>query len=118
VLASWGTQVLEQITEVSMDMSGNYKGLVTDLLPNADITVDRFHVMKVVNEELDAARRDVKTTESLSDATAKVQLKTALHQSKYVLLKSENDLTQEQQLKLEAINKFHRSWRMHFERRV
>jgi len=47
------------------------------LLPNADITVDRFHVMKVVNEELDAARRDVKTTESLSDATAKVQLKTA-----------------------------------------
>jgi len=38
----------------------------------------------------------------LSDATAKVQLKTALHQSKYVL-KSENDLTQEQQLKLEAI---------------
>jgi len=26
------------------------------------------------------------------------QLKTALHQSKYVLLKSENDLTQEQQL--------------------
>jgi len=38
VLASWGTQVLEQITEVSMDMSGNYKGLVTDLLPNADIT--------------------------------------------------------------------------------
>jgi len=101
VLASWGTQVLEQITEVSMDMSGNYKGLVTDLLPNADITVDRFHVMKVVNEELDAARRDVKTTESLSDATAKVQLKT-LHQSKYVLLKSENDLTQEQ-LKLEAI---------------
>jgi len=109
VLASWGTQVLEQI-EVSMDMSGNYKGLVTDAA-NADITVDRFHVMKVVNEELDAARRDVKTTESLSDATAKVQLKTALHQSKYVLLKSENDLTQEQQLKLEAINKFHRSWR-------
>jgi len=39
------------------------------------ITVDRFHVMKVVNEELDAARRDVKSTESLSDATAKVNLK-------------------------------------------
>jgi len=41
----------------------------------------------------------------------KSNLKAALHQSKYVLLKSENDLTQEQQLKLEAINKFHRSWR-------
>jgi len=60
VLVSWGTQLLEQIDEVSMDMSGNYKGLVTELLPNAVITVDRFHVMKVVNEELDATRRDVK----------------------------------------------------------
>lgn len=104
VLASWGTQVLEQIDEVSMDMSGNYKGLVTDLLPNAVITVDRFHVMKVVNEELDAARKDVKkAAESLSDATAKVQFKASLHQSKYVLLKSAKDLTQEQQLKLEVI---------------
>jgi len=56
VLASWGTQVLEQITEVSMDMSGNYKGLGHRLIPNADITVDRFHVVEVVNEEeLDAA---------------------------------------------------------------
>lgn len=104
VLAGWGTQVLEQINEVSIDMSGNYKGLVTELLPNAVITVDRFPVMKVVNEELDAARRDVKKTiESLSDTTAKAQLKAALHQGKYVLLKSENDLTQEQQLKLAAI---------------
>jgi len=83
------------------------------------LILDRFHVMKVVNEELDAARRDVKTTESLSDATAKVQLKTALHQSKYVLLKSENDLTQEQQLKLEAIQQVSPLLaRMHFERRV
>jgi transposase len=57
VLIGWGQEVLEQIVEVSMDMSGNYKGLVQTLLPNADITVDRFHVMKLVNEELDEARR-------------------------------------------------------------
>jgi transposase len=102
---SWGTQLLEQIDEVSMDMSGNYKGLVTELLPNAVITVDRFHVMKVVNEELDAARRDAKkAAESLSD-TAATQLKATLHQSKYVLLKSEENLTPEQQLKLEALRK-------------
>jgi len=43
-----------------------------------------------------------KATESLSDTTA-ANSKATLHQSKYVLLKSENDLTQEQQLKLEAI---------------
>lgn len=100
-----GTQLLEQIDEVSMDMSGNYKGLVTELLPNAVITVDRFHVMKVVNEELDAARRDVKkAAESLSDAAAN-QLKATLHQSKYVFLKAEENFTPEQQLKLEALRK-------------
>lgn len=83
-----------------MDMSGNYKGLVTDLLPNAVITADRFHVMKVVNEELDATRRNLKkAAESLSDVTAKKHLKAALHQSKYVLLKSEDDLTSEQKLR-------------------
>ncbi len=106
ILMGWGTQVLEQITEVSMDMSGNYKGLVTELLPNAAITIDRFHVMKLVNQELDAARRNTKkAAESLSNATEKARLTAALHQTKYVLLKSEEDLTQEQQLKLEYLRK-------------
>lgn len=104
VLDGWGTEVLNQIDEVSMDMSGNYKGLVSNLLPNADITVDRFHVMKLVNEELDLARRNIrKAAESLSEPTAKAKLKATLHQSKYILLKPEDDLTQQQQLKLEAI---------------
>jgi len=89
-----------------MDMSGNYKGLVTDL-PNAVITVDRFHVMKVVNEELDAARRDVKkAAESLSDTTAKVQLKTTLHQSKYVLLKQKKNLTRAA-IEIRSLQKLH-----------
>jgi transposase len=104
VLVSWGTQILEQIAEVSMDMSGNYKGLVTDLLPNAVITVDRFHVMKVVNEEFDSARKDLKkAAETLADETAKNQIKAALNRSKYVLLNSVENLTQAQQSKLEAI---------------
>lgn len=103
VLQRWGTQVLEQIVEVSIDMSGNYKGLVRELLPNAVITVDRFHVMKVVNEELELARINIKKAAESLDTTAKKQLKATLHQSKYVLLKSKDDLTPEQQLKLEAI---------------
>ena len=96
VLESWGIQILKQIREVSIDMSGNSKGLVTDVLPNADITVDRFHMMKVVNEELDLARRELKkAAESLSDLSEKTQIKAALYQSKYGLLKSQDDLIQE-----------------------
>lgn len=101
---SWGIEVLDQINEVSMDMSGNYKGIVTELLPNAIISVDRFHVMKMVNQELDAAQKYLKkAAESLSDATVKAQLKAPLHHSKYVLLKPRNDLTPEQQSQLEAL---------------
>jgi hypothetical protein len=45
--------------------------------------------MKVVNEELDLARREFnKPAESLSDLSDKTQVKAALYQSKYVLLKS------------------------------
>lgn len=82
MLRSCGKQLLKQIAEVSID-PGNYKGLVTELLPKAVITVDRFHVMKVVNEELDATRKDIKV-ESLLDITVKNQLKATSHKSKYV----------------------------------
>jgi len=51
VMRQWGEKVLSQIEEVSMDMSGNYKSLVKKLCPNAEVTVDRFHVTKIVQEE-------------------------------------------------------------------
>jgi len=35
VLEEWGESVLNQIIEVSIDLSGNYKGLVHRLMPNA-----------------------------------------------------------------------------------
>jgi transposase len=51
VMRQWGEKVLSQIEEVSMDMSGNYKSLIKKLCPNAEVTVDRFHVTKIVQEE-------------------------------------------------------------------
>ena len=52
VLETWGSEVLSKIEEVSIDLSGNYRGLVRRMMPNADIVADRFHVMKIVNQEL------------------------------------------------------------------
>ena len=52
-LGSWGTEVLEQIEEVSIDMWMGYKSLVLELMPNAQAVADRFHVMVQVNQELD-----------------------------------------------------------------
>jgi len=40
VLKAWGLEVLNQIIEVSIDMSGNYRSLVEKLLPDATIVAD------------------------------------------------------------------------------
>ncbi|MGK7874445.1 MAG: ISL3 family transposase, partial [Xenococcaceae cyanobacterium] len=67
VMLEWGEKVLAQITEVSMDMTGNYKSLVKKICPNAEVTVDRFHVTKMVHQELNQARiEQKKAAESLN----------------------------------------------------
>jgi len=60
VMRQWRKKVLTQIEEVSMDMTGNYKFLVKKICPNAEVTVERFHVTKIVYEELNQARIDKK----------------------------------------------------------
>ena len=57
VLMLWGTEVLEQIEEVSIDLWKPYKTLVEELMPFAQVVADRFHVMKQVNDELDKQTR-------------------------------------------------------------
>ncbi len=46
VLIPWGTEILEQIEEVSIDLWKAYKTLVEELMPNAQVVADRFHVKK------------------------------------------------------------------------
>ena len=93
VLKSWGDEVLSQIIEVSIDLSGNYRNLKKKYLPNAEIVADRFHVMKLVNEEFNKARnREKKAIDSNPDTTEKERLKEAFKQSKYALLKPEESL--------------------------
>jgi len=72
----WGCDVLEQIVEVSIDLSGNYRGLVEKMLPNADIVADRFHVTKLLNQELNIARNAVlKVNEENQDKAEKEQFR-------------------------------------------
>ena len=103
VLEGWGTGVLEQIVEVSIDLSGNYKGLVNKILPNADIVADRFHVMKLVNQELNATRNTVIKGNVENQDAEKMRANAALKSSKYAVLKPEEKLTQLQQLKLSEV---------------
>lgn len=102
-MQKWGEEVLAEIEEVSIDMSGNYKSLVKKLCPNAEVTVDRFHVTKMVHEELNQARVDQKKTAEALNTQEKHKLFTGLKGSKYILLKAGADLSEKQKEKLEQV---------------
>ncbi len=104
VLARWGTEVLLQIEEVSIDLWIPYKNLVEELMPNAQVVADRFHVMKQVNTELDNQRKKEKReAEKIDCQSDKEQILSGLSKSKYALLKNEDNLTEEQKDKLEQV---------------
>ena len=81
-----------KIGEVAIDMWEPYSDVCEELLPNADITVDRFHVAKAVNEEL----KKLKNQE-------KQQHPEVMKGAHYPLLKNQEDLTSTQQEKLDQV---------------
>jgi transposase len=100
-LKSWGAEVLSQITEVSIDLFSSYKSLANELIPNAEVVGDRFHVMKQINDELDRERIRIKReAEKVKNKDEKKKKLTALTHSKYALLKNEADLNELQKEKL------------------
>ena len=104
VFEKWGSEVLGQITEVSIDLWSPYKNIVEELMPNADVTADRFHVMKQVNDELDAMRKaERKAAEQLKNKAEKKIILSGLTKSKYSLLKNEDSLNDIQEAKLKSV---------------
>jgi transposase len=100
LLKSWGDETLGQIEEVSMDLYKLYKTVVEKLCPNAVVTVDRFHVTKLLNEELNQGRIDQKKTAESLEIEPRKKLFNSLKGCKYVLLKRESNLKKEQKKKL------------------
>jgi len=108
VMRGWGTEVLESIEEVSIDLWKGYRNLVIELMPKAQVVADRFHVMAQINKELDIQRKkEKKKVEDLIKAAItpeeKAKHKQVLERfkkSKYILLKNERNLNEEQKRKL------------------
>lgn len=100
----WGSVILFQVEEVSIDLWSPYKNIVMELMPNADITAERFHVMKQVTDELDTARKlEKKSAEKLDNQQEKKRVLAGLSKSKYSLLKNEESLNEKQKLKLDLV---------------
>jgi transposase len=81
----------EQIKAVSCDMSPAFIKGVNDNLPNADITFDKFHILKIINEAVDDVRREEARTNPL------------LKKTRYIFLKNEANLTDKQRAKKEEL---------------
>jgi len=79
-----------------------------NLMPNAQVGSDRFHVMAQINKELDDQRKGekrqvedlIKKAESSEEKAEQEKVLEGLKKSKYVLLKKESDLNEQQKAKL------------------
>jgi transposase len=84
----------QSITDVSMDMSPAFIAGVGENLPLAAITFDKYHILKVINEAVDAVRK------------AETKEQNLLRGQKYVFLKNRENLTESQRKTLETIESF------------
>jgi transposase len=85
----------EQIEEFCCDMSSAFISGIEQYFPKAQITFDKFHVMKMVNEAVDEVRREEQKEVD------------ELKKSRYVWLKNEENLTTSQKetlVKLKDMN--------------
>ena len=80
-----------QVTDASCDMSPAFIKGIDLYLPKANITFDKFHIMKIINKAVDQVRREEVITQPI------------LVNARYALLKNEANLTKNQKKKLEEL---------------
>jgi len=80
-----------QVTDASCDMSPAFIKGIEKFLPNASITFDKFHIVKIINQAVDQVRREEAATQPI------------LANARYALLKNEKNLTKKQKKKLEEL---------------
>jgi len=83
----------DRVELVSMDMWKPYKDAATLIFPNAQIVVDKFHVVRMANDALEKIRKATR-----KEMTTKQ--KRSLMNDRYVLLKRRHKLTDEDSLRL------------------
>lgn len=82
---------VHHVTDVSCDMSAAFIKGVKENLPEAEITFDKFHILKPINEAVDEVRRVEAMRNPLLKGT------------RYIFLKNKQNLTQAQRDKKEEL---------------
>jgi transposase len=81
------------ITDVSIDMSPAFIKGVKENMPNAEITFDKFHIIKKINEAVDLVRK------------SEAQQNKVLRGTKFIFLRNEENLTESQKDKKNELSK-------------
>lgn len=81
----------EQIRDVCCDMSPAFISGIRANLPKAEVTLDRFHLMKLMNEAVDTVRRSESPTTP------------GLKKTRYHWLRNPGDLTKSQKARLKEL---------------
>ena len=88
---TFSEEQLRSVQEISMDMWTAFRVVAEETLPNAEITHDRFHLIKYLNNAIDKVRRrEVKSNEGLK-------------KSRFLFLKNEENLSEKQRIAFEVI---------------
>ena len=82
---------IDNIKDISCDMSPAFIKGVKQNLPNAKITFDKFHILKIINEAVNTVRKQELATNSILKGT------------KYIWLKNYHNLTKKQQEQLQTL---------------
>ena len=95
-LATWTAEQRAAVTDVALDLWEPYHLAVRAWLPTAQITADRFHVMQNLTDRVTEARRTIQRA-------APEEEKAHLKGCRWLVVKNADDLSDEEQAKLEAM---------------
>lgn len=82
---------VKDIKDISCDMSPAFIKGVKENIPNAQITFDKFHIIKIINEAVDKVRKEELGTNKLLKGT------------KFIWLKNKDNLTEKQKEELQKL---------------
>jgi transposase len=86
----------KKLKAIAMDMSVSYSNAVKDILPDIPIVFDRYHIMAIMNRQIDDLRREQQR--SLND-----QGKKFVKGSRFLLLKNYDNVKGEDRVRLDTL---------------
>jgi len=94
----YNLQGKSEVQYVAMDMWTPYRDAVRAVIPQAEIVVDKFHVVRMANDAMERVRK------SLRESLTPKQRRGLMH-DRFVLLKRERDLNDQERLLMDGWTK-------------